>query len=132
MRWDPEPPLETADSREWWEATRRRQLTLQRCRRCQEFQHYPRSFCLSCLATDLDFVVASGRGQVYSFTEVARSPDPARYEAPYLVALVRLEEGPVIFTRLVGITDPHCEQNVRVDWYPLADGRHLPVFTSDP
>ena len=49
----------------------------------------------------------SGRGTIYSFS-VVRQP-PARYEeqAPYLIALVRLNEGPLISAQL---TDCETEQ----------------------
>jgi uncharacterized OB-fold protein len=40
----------------------------------------------------------SGRGEIYSFS-VVRQP-PAGYEAPYVLALVRLAEGPLITAQL--------------------------------
>lgn len=126
----PADPLVVAETAPWWDATRERRLVLQHCRRCDRVQHYPRPVCLACGGDDLDFVPASGRGVVHSYSVVHRSPDPENYPPPYTVALVRLEEGPMIFTRLVDIEDPRCEMPVIVAWWPLADGRHLPVFAN--
>jgi uncharacterized OB-fold protein len=74
---------------------------------------------------DLEWFAPSGRGVVYS-TTVVRTRPPA---APYNVALVDLEEGPRLTTRVVGI-DP-CE--VRIGMQVQArieqvDGRALLVF----
>lgn len=114
----------------WWDATREGRLLVQRCRRCGHFQHYPRALCTSCTSIDLDYAEATGRGVVYSFTVLHRSPHPA-FEPPYVVALVRLEEGPVVLTNIVGCSpdDVVCDMQVRVDWEKLPDGRRLPVFT---
>ena len=125
-----EPLPETnSDTEPWWAATRERRLVVQHCRPCGHFQHYPRSLCTRCGSTDLEFVDASGRGSVYSFTAVHRPPTRA-FKAPYVVALVRLEEGPTLLTHIVD-SDPaevRCEMAVEVTWAPLSDGRNLPMF----
>lgn len=111
---------------DWWNATRERRLVLQRCGDCGEHQHYPRYLCTNCGRTHLDLVDAAGTGSVLSFTEVHRAP--ARdVPTPYTVALVRLDEGPVLLTHLT-YGEPQCDDRVRVRWRALDDGRHLPVF----
>lgn len=123
-------PSIDGDSAPFWEACRNRRLVLQRCTECGGFQHYPRSLCVVCHSDDLEFVDATGRGVVHSFTVVHRSPDPEQFSPPYVVALIRLDEGPIMMSNVVG-TDPDtvfCEQPVRVDWRDLDDGNRLPVF----
>ncbi len=124
-------PAVNSDTEEWWEATRDGRLLVQHCRRCEDFQHYPRPFCLSCRSTDLDFKESTGRGVIYSFSVVHRSPDPGLFEPPYVVALVQLEEGPTLFTSIVDYEsdDLYCGQAVAIAWRPLSDGRQLPVFS---
>ena len=119
-----------ADSDAWWEATRERRLLVQRCERCGHHQHYPRMLCVACGRTDLSFVEASGKGTVYSFTVVDRPPS-ADFVPPYVIALVRLAEGPVLLTRIVDCEPAlvACDLPVEVRWQRLEDGRHLPVFT---
>lgn len=123
-------PAVNSDTEGWWEGTRHGRLLLQRCRRCGQFQHYPRPFCLLCHGVDLDFEDSSGRGVIHSFSVVHRSPDPDLFETPYVVALVRMEEGPIMFTSIVDYQpdDLRCDQSVEVTWRPLSDGRQLPVF----
>jgi uncharacterized OB-fold protein len=84
---------------------------------------------VQCGSTDLEFVDASGQGEVYSHTTVHRSPLPD-VEVPYVVALVRLDEGPVLLTNIVDCPpdDVRCDMRVEVSWRALSDGRNLPVF----
>jgi uncharacterized OB-fold protein len=125
----PLPPV-TPDTAGWWAATRDRRLLVQRCRACGNRQHYPRDLCLRCAGTDLELTPTSGRGSVYSFTVVHRPPHPA-FVPPYVVALVRLDDGPQLLTNVVGAEpdEVRCGMAVVVAWEPLDDGRHLPVFT---
>lgn len=117
---------------EWWDATRDQRLVIQRCGACGGFQHYPRPLCLACGATDLSFVAAAGGGVVHSFTVIHRPPRPD-LDAPYVVAIVQLDEGPRMLSHVVGC-DPgavRCEQRVLVRWEPMDDGRHRPVFAPE-
>lgn len=116
-----------AATQEWWDATRERRLLVQRCQTCGHHQHYPRGICTSCHGTSLGYVEASGRGTIYSFSEVMRPPHPA-FEPPYVVALVRLDEGPVVMGNIVGGGEPACDAAVVLAWEPLSDGRNLPQF----
>ena len=113
----------------WWDATRSRRLVVQRCSACGQAQHYPRASCSHCGAgpDSLSFVDAAGTGTVESFTVVHRSPHPG-FDVPYVVGLVRLVEGPVMLTRLVGDENWECDRAVSVEWWAVGDGRHLPVF----
>jgi len=115
----------------WWEATRERRLELQRCRSCGNTQHYPRPLCVRCHSDQLDTVAAVGGGTIYSFTAVHRSADPAA-ALPYVIALVRLQEGPVVLSRIVEADADalRCDLPVALGWEPLPDGRALPVFTT--
>lgn len=60
---------------------------------------YPRVAEPETGATDLEWVAASGRGTVYS-TSVVRQKPPA---SNYNVALIDLQEGPRMMSRVVGI-----------------------------
>jgi hypothetical protein len=127
-------PISPADhvTQEWWDATSGRRLLVQRCIACGHHQHYPRNICTACGASDLTYDEASGRGTVYSHTTVRRAPHPA-FTPPYVVALVRLEEGPLVLTNIVGVEPEtvRCDMPVRVTWEDLPDGRTLPLFTGD-
>ena len=125
-------PIAGADAitQPWWDATRESRLLVQRCDDCGAHQHYPRALCTACRSGRLSYVESAGRGEVHSFTVVHRSPHPA-FEPPYVVALVRLEEGPVMLSNIVGGPPDgiSCGMRVQVTWEELADGRRLPLFT---
>ncbi|GAB4059260.1 Zn-ribbon domain-containing OB-fold protein [Catellatospora paridis] len=114
----------------WWDATRQRRLTVQRCARCELAQLPPRVLCTGCGSTASRLETVDGRGVVDSYTVIHRAPDPAT-EVPYTVARVRLIEGPILLTALVGIPEPRCDLPVTLAWRVLPDGRALPVFTTE-
>lgn len=124
---DVPPPDEM--TRGYWDATRERRLVVQRCPDCGHRQHYPRVLCTGCGGTAPEYAAVTGSGTVDACTVVHRPPRPGM-DVPYVVARVRLAEGPVMLTRLVGpgAESASCGDPVRLDWTPLPDGRNLPVF----
>lgn len=123
----PEPDDVTSP---WWEATRERRLLVQVCDGCAHAQHPPRAVCTSCGDMNrLSWRDAAGRGTVNSWTTVYRSPLPDA-EVPYVIARVRVQEGPILLTRLIGGDPEGWEIGIQVvlDWLPASDGRALPVF----
>ncbi len=111
----------------FWDAARRHELVVQRCRSCGAHQFFARLFCLACRGEELEWVRASGLGTVYSMTTVHRQVSPD-FAVPYVNALVTLDEGPRLLTTLVG---PPCAigARVRVTWKERAGAPPLPVFT---
>jgi len=112
------------ESRAYWEGAGRGELVLQRCRACGVVQHRPRGFCVSCLEGEIEHFVASGRGEVYTYSIVHQNQMPKfRNALPYVVAYVQLEEGPQLLTNLVGC-DPETisiGMPVRVDFVATPD-----------
>ena len=95
-------PRPTALSQPYWDACRKGELLLQRCLDCAEFQFYPRIMCSSCGGGNLEWQPSSGKGIVASFTVVQRGIT-TDYPAPYVVALIDLEEGPRMMSSLTGV-----------------------------
>ena len=125
----PSPPM-SAETVEWWEATKEQRLMVQRCLECDAVQLYPRVICTSCGSLQLSLVQASGRGTVYSYSTVEKSANPEFFTPPYVVALVRLDEGPTVLSNIVSTKAGRqlCDQPVEVTWEALPDGRNLPLF----
>lgn len=128
----PPPPADDPGA-PFWEATRERRLVIQTCEDCGHRQHYPRPLCLACGGTSLRFDEAAGTAKVVSHTTVARAPFEG-LEPPYVIAIVELDEGVRLLTRIVDedrggrAVGVECDEPVAVAWVPLFDGRHLPVF----
>ena len=95
----PRPHLDS-DTRPFWEGTRAGELRLQRCRNCGRVIFYPRALCPSCMSDSIDWFRASGKGTIYSHVVVHRAPPGFEDQVPYVVALVDLDEGPRMMTRI--------------------------------
>lgn len=93
-------PRPTELSRPFWAAANEGRLVLQRCDACGHYRWTPQILCTNCLAESFTWTDVSGRGKLYSYTIVYRAP-LAGFEIPYVLAVVELEEGPLMLTRLV-------------------------------
>jgi uncharacterized OB-fold protein len=95
-------PIVNADAAAYWQGARDGKLLLQRCRGCGRVRFYPRFLCPACWSVEAEWIEASGRGQVYSFTIIHRPPTPAfAARVPYVVALIDLDEGPRMLANVV-------------------------------
>lgn len=79
----------------YWEAARRGEFLLRHCSDCDQVHWFARSICPFCWSSSTDWVTASGRGTVYSWTVMRRA------SRPYAVAYVELAEGPRMLTNIV-------------------------------
>jgi uncharacterized OB-fold protein len=100
----PPKPIPVFDdlSGPYWRAAREGRLLLQRCRGCGEHQFYPRPFCMACRGSELEWIEATGRGRLHTFSVVHRTADRAfAGEVPYVFAVVELDEGPRLTVNVV-------------------------------
>ncbi len=103
-------PKPTPTSRPFWDAAKRHELMLQRCAACSKFIYYPRDRCPHCFGDKLDWQRVSGKGKIYSYTVVRRASARAFADAPYVLAIVELAEGPRMTTNIAA-----PPEQVRVD-----------------
>jgi hypothetical protein len=96
-------PRVDEESKGFWEACQRHELYLQRCCDCGALRYYPRALCPSCLSDRIEWVRASGKGTVYTFTVTHQNQAPGFRDAlPYVMAYVELDEGVRMLTNIVG------------------------------
>lgn len=87
-------PQATEITQPYWTAASQGKLVYQYCPSCQHWQFFPRAFCVSCGADEVEWREASGRGRIYTFTINRRAPNPyMKTKLPYAVAIVETEEG---------------------------------------
>jgi len=100
---DPQPPLPQPDAltASFWEACRRRELEVPACTDCGHLFLPPGPCCPVCWSMQLTVRPVSGRGRVFSFAVYRRTYHPGM-PAPYVVALVELDEGPRLISNIVG------------------------------
>lgn len=125
----PEPVVDP-EQLPFWEGTARGELMLRRCRSCDDVAWPPRTFCPVCSAVDPTWFAASGFGEVFSFTIVRRAHGEWRDRTPYVVACVRLAEGPTVLSNIVDC-DPesvHIGLPVRAVFFTSASGYALYRF----
>ena len=105
------------------------ELRLQRCADCQTWRHPPRYRCAACGSAAVTWDLASGRGQVFSWTITHRAVDPA-FEPPYAIVVVELEEGPRLVGSLAGIepADLRLDLPVAVELERVSDTSALVSF----
>jgi len=100
-------PLPRIDylTKPFWANLNEGRLTVQKCDACED-QHYPPSpVCPNCLSKDQQWVEVSGRGSLESWISFHRAYWTSFAEdLPYSVCLVKLEEGPLLVSNLVGDT----------------------------
>jgi len=115
----------------FWDAAKQQRLLLQHCQDCGQTIHYPRIECPVCASQRLDWRAASGRGTIYSFTVVhSNAPSAFVADLPYVVAVIRLEEGVQMLSNVVQCdpTQLQCDQAVEVVFEPLNESFTLPKF----
>jgi uncharacterized protein len=90
------------ENRPWWEAMKRHELYIQKCRDCGDTRYYPRALCTSCLSPRTEWIRAKGQGKVYTFTTTYQNQAAGfRESLPYIMAYVELDEGLKMLTNLV-------------------------------
>jgi uncharacterized OB-fold protein len=95
----PTPDLE---SQPFWDAAREGKLLIKKCNACGQAYFYPRPFCPDCWSDDTEWLEASGRATLYTWSVVRRNDLPPFNErVPYVTAIVDLEEGPRMMTNVV-------------------------------
>ncbi len=85
-------PVRNQDTDYFWEGTAVGELRIQKCNACGVLRHPPGPSCPECRAFDRGYVVASGRGAIFSFL-VHHAPKMPGRLLPLTIALVELEEG---------------------------------------
>ena len=103
---DPDParrprPAINADNQYFWDGARAHELRIQTCTRCGERYFPPTPRCPSCGSFDMAWIVASGRGTLYSWA-APHHPQAHGFRYPVLVGLVQLEEGTRLVSNIVG------------------------------
>lgn len=112
-----------------WEGFAKHQLLLQRCRSCSEHRFPPGAACPACLSPDYDWIPASGEAEIISWAIFHRQYLPS-YPVPYNVIAVRLAEGPLTISNLVGSepTGSWIGQKVELVWRDTEGEGALPRF----
>ena len=126
----PKPDPVTAP---FWKSLADGKMQIQCCDDCGAFVFYPRALCPGCGSRKLTWKPVSGRGRIYTLT-IVHKPFNASFkgDAPYVVALVELDEGCRMMTNIIDV-QPDPEQvkigmPVEVVYDRVTDAVTLPRF----
>jgi len=101
--------------RHWRLKKQRYALRGEECPHCNSKIFPPRDVCPYCGGEAKTQFSFTGRGQVYSYTHMSSAPSGFEQTAPYTIALVKLEEGPVVTAQLTDIGDQKVEIGMPVE-----------------
>lgn len=102
-------------SRHWRLKKQRYALVGEVCPHCEAKIFPPRDVCPECSQEAKQPYVFSGKGEVYSYTTVYDAPAGYEEQAPYTVALVKLNEGPVVTAQLTDLDGRQVEIGMPVE-----------------
>ncbi|WP_420641615.1 Zn-ribbon domain-containing OB-fold protein [Candidatus Leptofilum sp.] len=102
-------------SRHWRLQEQRYKLVGETCDTCGVKLFPPRDVCLECKAPAYKLYTFTGHGEIYSFTTIYDAPAGFEHNAPYTVALVKLEEGPIITAQLTDVAESELSIGMPVE-----------------
>ncbi len=115
---------------EFWEGVNRHELLLFHCEKCGAY-YWPATTCQDCGLDNMHWVPSTGHGTLHTFTIYYRALNPAwKDDVPYNVGVVELDEGPFMFTNVVGIPNEDLKVGMRlqVTFNEVRPGVTLPQF----
>jgi uncharacterized OB-fold protein len=90
-------------ARHWRLRQQRYSLIGEVCPNCEQKIFPPRDICPDCGKEAKELYAFSGKGEVYSYTTIYEAPSGYDTNAPYTVALVKLDEGPMVTAQLTDV-----------------------------
>lgn len=129
-------PRPTPETQPYWDGAREGRLMLPWCEDCGQAHFHPRALCPHCGGARLSWRRASGRGRLHTYVINHKPAKGFEARAPYVIAVVELEEGPRLLTN-IEIEEPTPE-TLRIDMDLLVEFRRvteevaLPVFRPAP
>ncbi len=68
-----------------------------KCRECGCLQFPPRAHCVRCLSTEFEWKELAGECMLITYTSVVATSTAFKDQAPYVLGLAELSEGPKVF-----------------------------------
>jgi len=98
--------------KEYNENLRQGRLSGLKCNGCGELSAQPRLVCAKCGGQDLEAVELKGGGTIQTFTVNYVAAEGRESEAPYIVAIVELEDGPWVMGNITGLKPEEATMDI--------------------
>ena len=102
-------------SRHWRLRQQRYGLVGEVCPHCEVKIFPPRDVCPNCAGEAKTPFAFSGKGEVYSYTTVHDAPEGYEGYSPYTVAIVKLDEGPMVTAQLTDVDNDKVQIGMPVE-----------------
>lgn len=112
-----------------------------KCNKCGAYTVPPKKVCMECTSEDLDIAEINKKGEIKTFTVIKVPPEG--FDAPYIVAMVELDEGPWVMGNVIDV-DPYKadmeligkkvvigSKEIKGDKYSAGDGVALTFAVED-
>lgn len=91
-------PVITHLTKPFWEAAKKHELLVQKCRKCLVHIFPPMASCIECGSGDLEWVRSNGKGIVYTYAVIHQDLNRGfDKDVPYVLGLIELDEGPRLY-----------------------------------
>ena len=107
--------IEPKVATDWRLRGQRYRLEGEVCDHCNSAIFPPRDICPECGKPAKRPHTLSGRGEVYSFSTIYNAPEGFKAYTPYTVALIKLEEGPMLTAQLTDVPPSEVEIGMPVE-----------------
>ena len=101
--------------RHWRLKKQRYALVGEVCPHCEAKIFPPRDVCPECSGEAKTAYTFSGKGEIYSFTRMGNAPAGFEEQSPYTVALIKLEEGPIVTAQLTDLGENDVQIGMPVE-----------------
>src|SRR5262249_23254649 len=104
MEYNKPIPVPSAEAQPYWDGVRGQKVVMPRCDDSGRYWFAASVLCPKCNSAKWTWTRTSGRGRIYSYVVYHRVYHPAfAQEVPYAVAVIELEEGPRMYSNVIGV-----------------------------
>lgn len=128
-------PLKDYDNAPYWDAADRHELVLQKCQKCDHYNHPPGPTCAKCGSYENEWenMGSDVQGKVFTYIISHRPFLPGfQDDLPLITVQVELEKAPTV--KIIGNL-LHCKAEdvtigmpVQMTWVNIVEGRALPQW----
>lgn len=116
----------------FWDELKAGKVYATKCKNCGMLHFPPVADCGKCGASEMEWSILNGEGEVVTFTQVFAKPASFSEEPDYIVAIGRLNEGIKVLAWLTGIKREDVKVGLKVKLVAkdFSDGRVSYEFVS--